>query len=150
MSTVKDIKTTKMLAAFNNAINFASEEDKPGLRKHCADAINRVTSTCYSISRNHVKQFVKVNHVWPDYVQHCGLLISALEVGHLYDPDNKTTIQNIIHISADNIQGMSFDAEMFSLLTKKVSVTEKYEALLRSKIDEYTTKMYRFDPGFVK
>jgi DNA-directed RNA polymerase subunit RPC12/RpoP len=150
MSTVKDVKTTEMLAAFNNAMNFASEEDKPALRKHCADAINRVTTACYSIARKHVKQFVSVRNVWPDYVKHCGFLISALEVGHLYDPDNKTTIENIIHISADNIKGFSFDPGMFGLMTQKVFVTEKYEALLRAKIDKYTAQMYRFDPGFVK
>ena len=148
MSTVKDIKTTEMIAGFNNAINYAPEADKPALRRQCADAVNRVTSACYSICRKHVDQFVQVGNTWPDYIKRCGFLISALEVGHLYDPANKTTIENIIHICGDNLKGMTFSPNLF--LNKKFFVLPNYEASLRAKIDEYAAKMYRLDPGFIK
>lgn len=151
MSTVQEIKTTEMVSAFNNAMNFASEEENPVLQKNCADAINRVTSACYAIAREHAtKFFVRVPSVWPDYVKTCALLLSALEIGNLYDPDNQTTIENIIHISADNIKGIPFDPGLFGITFGRVHVTKEYEAKLRSKIDEYAVKMYRLNPGYVK
>jgi ribosomal protein S27E len=130
MSTVKDIKTREMMAAFENAINYAPESDKPALQQHCADAINRVTTACYSIARKHVVQFVQVGNTWQDYIRGCGLLIGALLVGSAYDPNNKTTIENIIHISADNIRGISYSPDRFGLLKKKYFVSPSYEARL--------------------
>ena len=150
MSTLRDVKTVEMVAAFNNAINYAEEPAKEGIRIHAAEVINRVNSTCFGMAKKHLLQFAKVNTVWPEYVQQCRLLLSALEVGHLYDPNNKTTIENIIHISKDNIQGHSHSQDAFGLLSIKLSVTPQYKALLRAKIDEYTVKMYRLDPNFVK
>jgi hypothetical protein len=84
-----------------------------------------------------------VNTTWPSYLKQCGLLISALEVGHLYDPSNKTTLENIIHISTDNIGGVSFSPDGIGLLKKSWSVTPQYAALLKSKINECSAKMYR-------
>ena len=150
MSTVKDMRTTEMIAAFENAINYAPESDKPALRQHCADAILRVATACYSIASKHVVQFVQVGNTWPDYIRNSGLLRSALMIAHSYDPNNKTTIENIIHISADNIRGISYSPDGFGLLKKKFFVSPNYEAMLRAEIDEYRAKMYRLDPGFVK
>ena len=150
MSTVKDIKTNEMIAAFDNAINYAPESDKQALRIHCADAINRVTTACYSITRKHLEKFVQVGNTWPNYIGNSGLLISALMIAHSYDLKNKTTIENIIHICADNIRGISFSPDMFGFLKKTFSLPADYEASLRATIDEYTAKMYRLDPGFVK
>jgi hypothetical protein len=150
MSTLHDVKTVDMVAAFNNAINCAQEPEKDNIRLHAADVINRVTSTVFGMAKKHLLQFAKVNTVWPEYVQQCRLLLAALEVGYLYDPNNKTTVENIIHISKDNIQGHSYSPDGIGFLSKKFSVTPQYEALLRAKIDEYAVKMYYLDPGFVK
>ena len=150
MSTLRDVKTVEMVAAFNNAINYAEEREKDDIRIHAADVINGVTSASFGMAKKHLLQFAKVNSIWPEYVQQCRLLLSALEVGYLYDPNNKTTIENIIHISKDNIQGHSFSPDGIGLLSKKFSVTPQYAALLRAKIDEYTAKMYYLDPNYVK
>jgi len=150
MSTLRDIKTVEMVAAFNNAIKYAEETEKGGIRIHAADVINRVTSTCFGMAKKHLVQFAKVSGIWPEYVQQCRLLLSALEVGHIYDPNNKTTIENIIHISADNFRGFGVETVGFGLLEMKFHCVPSYKALLKSKIDEYTAKMYRLDPGFIK
>lgn len=141
MSTLPDIKTTEMIAAFNNAINYAAESDKQDLRKQAADVINRVTSACYGIARKHLGQFFKVINVWPAYVEQCRTLISALEVGYIYDPANKTTVENIVHISKNNIEGFTYSPDGLGLIKKQFSVTPQYEALLRAKIDQYAAKI---------
>jgi DNA-directed RNA polymerase subunit RPC12/RpoP len=123
MSTVKDIKTTEMIAAFNKAISYAPESEQPALRKHCAESINKVTSACYSICRAHADRFAKVGNTWGDYIERCGLLMSALMVGNKFDPNNKTTIENIIHISEDNIKGMRFSVGRFGLMENRVGVS---------------------------
>ena len=138
MSTLPDIKATEMIAAFNNALNYAPESDKQDLRKHAANEINRVTSACYGMARKHLAQFFKVINVWPAYVEQCRTLISALEVGYIYDPANKTTVENIVHISQNNIDGFTYSPDGLGLIKKKFSVTPQYEAILRAKIDQYT------------
>jgi len=143
LSSLADIRTTEMIAAFNNALHYAQEADKPAYQKHFADVINHVTSACYGMAKKHLNQFVKVNTTWPNYLKQCGLLISALEVGHLYDPSNKTTLENIVHISTDNIGGISFSPDGLGLLKKSWSVTPQYKVLLKGKIDEYTAKLHR-------
>jgi hypothetical protein len=146
MSTVRDLRTTEMIAGFNNAIKFAPDSDKQAMRKRCAEVINTVTNACYSIARKHVHEFVRVDNTWQNYLTQCTLLMSALEVGHAYDPNNKTTIENIIRICADNIQGISFTH--FNGEAGAVFLSGEYEASLRAKIDKYTIKRKQFDPGY--
>jgi hypothetical protein len=148
MSTVKDIKATEMVAAFNNAVNFASDSEKPALQRHCAGAINEVTSACYAICRKHVVQFAPVGNTYADYLHRCVLLISALKAGNSYDPANKTTIENVIHIASDNLKGMTYSVSLF--FDRKFEVSPAYAAELRATIDEYAAKMCRLAPGFVK
>lgn len=149
MSTIVQIRTVEMISAFNNAINYAPEQDKVRFKKYAADVVNRVTASCFGMARRHLLRFGRVSETWPNYVQQCGLLISTLEAGHLYDPDNKKTIENIIHICKDNIQGYSYSPDGIGLLSKKFFVKPEHEANLRTKIKEYAARMCRLDPTFV-
>lgn len=85
MSTINNIKTAEMISGLNNAINCAADTDKPAMREHCANVVNSVTMACFSIARNHVQEFAGLDNTWPDYLNQCSILISALEVGYTYN-----------------------------------------------------------------
>jgi DNA-directed RNA polymerase subunit RPC12/RpoP len=150
LSTVKDIKTAEMIASFNQAINCSPDCDKAALRRHCSDSIIRVASACYSISRQHLEKFAQVADTWPRYLRNSGLLISALIVAHSYDLKNKTSLETLIRICADNVRGMTVSLGRFGLLERKLRLDSEYEASLRATIDEYTAKLCHLDPNFVK
>jgi hypothetical protein len=146
MSTLNDIKTTEMIVGLNNAIKHTPESEKESMRKQAAEAVNRVTTACYSMARKHVVEFVAVDNVWVDYLSQCQLILPALEAGHSYDPTNKFTIENIIEICADNIRGLLFSD--FEGNSKAVFLSNDYDSTLRQKMDEYVLKMQQLDPSF--
>jgi len=148
MSTVKNIKTTEMIVGFNQAIKYTPDSDKQSMKVHCADAINRVVKACYTIERKHVEQFVQLENAWQSYMTHCGLLISALEVGHLYDPNNRISIESIVNICAANLRGINFRG--FDGRSNAVVLTDQSEAWTRAKMNEYTLKLQKLDPSFAK
>jgi len=148
MSTINNIKTTEMIAGLNNAINCAADTDKPAMREHCANVVISVTSACFTIAKDHLREFAGLNGTWEQYLNQCTSLVSALEVGYAYNPNNATAIENIILICVDNIQGISFTN--FDNLPSSLFVSEQYEALLRTKVDRFSEIMKRLDPSFIK
>lgn len=150
MSTLANIRIDEMISGFNNAISYSPESSKPALRIQCAQVINKVTTAFYSIAKKHVHEFVGVNQTWNKYLKQCAGLVSALEVGHAYDPNNKTTIENIICIYIDNINGIRIPCDVPLSIDQFTGVNKQYEAELRAKIDKYTLIIQRLDPGFTK
>jgi tetratricopeptide (TPR) repeat protein len=146
MSTVKDIKTTEMIVGFNQAIKYTPDSDKQSMRVQCADAINRVVKACYTIERKYVEQFVQVGDTWQSYLTNCQLLISALEVGNMYDSINRLTMALVVNICEDNIRGINFKA--FDGRSSAVFLNDQYEVSVRARMNEYTLKIQKLNPAF--
>jgi hypothetical protein len=140
-STLAHIKTGEMITALSMSISYADESEKPIFQKGAADVINRVTFTIFGMAKKHLAQFVKVSNAWPSYVKQCGSLFGALEVGHGFDPGNKATLENIIHIAKDNLEGISYSPDGIGLLKKKFTVSREYAANLKAKINECSVKL---------
>jgi hypothetical protein len=148
MSTLNDIKLLEMTAGFDNAIKYTKDSDKSALREQCAETINRVTIALYGMARKHVVKFVRLDHTWQTYLNQCTLMRAALEVGNAYNPNNKTIIENIIHLCKDNIEGITYVG--FDKISRAVFLSPDYEAAIRSKLKAYTAKMQALDPKFVE
>jgi len=141
VSTLSEIKTIEMITALSMSISYADECDKQVFQKHAADVINRVTSAIFGMAKKHSIRFVRVGDTWPDYVKQCGKLIGALEVGHGYDPENRTTLENILTIAKDNLEGASYSPDRIGFLKKTFSVTKEYRAILNSKVLIFAAKL---------
>lgn len=145
-STINDIRTPEMIAGFNNAIQFCPEPEKQALKERLALEANNICIAIYGLAQKHVNEFVRLDNIWPAYVQQCALIILALEAGYEYDKTNKTILMNIIHISQDNIKGLSFQG--FDGSSRAVFLADEYEIGLRRKVDKYVRILKNLDPTY--
>ena len=94
-------------------------------------------------------QFVALNNTWVEYLGQTGQMISILEAAHEWQSEDKTTLKNIIHLCQDAIEGVKYRDPYDHNLTKTASVSDEYEATLRGKITQYSSKLQALDPTFI-
>ena len=152
MSTLYDIRTTEMIAGFDNAIKYSPDSDNRAMREHCADVINRVAMACYSAAAKQFSGYYEpLFEEFDSFVTQCSILIAALESAHRYDPNNTTIIRNIIHLCSNNaLQGILDFYGAGGPTRPSRYLNSQTAAFIRGKIDEYASKMSTLDRGYTK
>lgn len=147
-STLANFRFQEMIVAFNQAIGSADPGSRESVRRDAARTINDVAIACYRISREHLMKFTALQSTWAEYAQRCTLILSALEVAHIHDHDNKTIITNIIDICKDNIEGVVYK-DQFAYNTSKVAhLSDSGEAERRVLMNKYVETLKRLDPAY--
>lgn len=67
---------------------------------------------------------------------------------HNWLPFDRTTLENIMHLCRDNIEGISYRDQYDNNLPKAWTITPEYEQLLRLRLDAAVEAMRRIDPTF--
>lgn len=147
-STLANIRTREMLVAFRNAIGSASEHEKPAVTAEAVSETNRFATTLYSMARNHLTEYIALDGQWADYLSKMGLLLEALEEVRTWDPLNVVTLENIVHICKDNVEGVSYRDPYNNNAPALHSLAPGYEAELRMKMDEAVAELQRLDPNY--
>ncbi len=150
MSTLRDFRIPEMVTGFENAVEFAQEDHKAEVRKRAGGAINVIVVAYYELARKHLNEFIALSNTWQEYLNQCTLMLAALEKAHEYDPNDKTTIENIIFICKDNIEGVKYNDPYDNNFSKVVYLSDEYETIMRTKMDKYAWNMRKLDPSYVK
>jgi hypothetical protein len=147
-STLANIRINEALIAFNHAIATADEAAKAERIEEAVEDINKVVVALYGLARDHMIEFVSLDNSWPDYLKQVAQLIDGLEAAKNWSPENRITLENIVHLCKDNIEGYSFRDQYNSNISAAHSVAPEYEQFLRTRMDEAVSGLQALDSSY--
>lgn len=147
-STLANIRVAEMLVAFGHALSNAPPETSSATLNRVTDEANSLIVTIYGMARNHLVEFASTPNVWSDYVGQMGMMIDALETVHSWNPTDSTTLENIVHICKDNIEGLSYRDQFNGNSPGLYSLSPEYEKHLRSRLEDAANKLNQLIPGY--
>lgn len=148
LSSIADMRVPEMLLAFNHAIANAPEADKETTIREAVNEANRLVVALYGISRKHLLEYVSLQQSWPEYVARVASMLSYLEEISNWMPSDRTTLENIIHLCKDNIEGVCYRDQFDQNMPKAWTLTQQYEARMRSQLGNAADRLRVLDPTY--
>jgi len=147
-STLRNIRINEMLIAFGHAMANTEPAEKDTITQLVVNEANSFVVTIYGMARNHMLEYVTLQNSWSDYLNQMSTILTALETIHSWNPDNKITLENIVHICKDNIEGVSYRDQFDYNTPKSWSLSPEYEKLVKKKLDLAAAKLRTLDPAY--
>ncbi|MDR0233544.1 MAG: hypothetical protein LBI31_01865, partial [Zoogloeaceae bacterium] len=66
-----------------------------------------------------------------------------------WDPNNQTTLENIVHLCKDNIEGVTYRDPYDNNLPKGWSLSPAYEQMLRNRLEAASEKLKSINPSYI-
>lgn len=147
-SSLVNIRLGETLIAFNHAIACANEESKSAVRHEAVLQVNNMSVGLYKLARQNLDQFAAADNVWANYLNQVSVLISALNGALEWDPTNQGTLENLVHLCKDNIEGYTFYNKFNNNAHTLFNISESYEALLRGHMNRANDVIRSIDPSY--
>ena len=147
-TTLANFRVGEMLVAFNHAIANSDSDSKGDIIRSAVQDANQLVVTIYNMARNHMLEYVSLQNSWPEYVGQMGAMLDALETIHSWLPSNRVTLENIVHICKDNIEGVSYRDQFDSNAPKAWTLNPQYESTLKFKLNDAADKLRSIDPSY--
>jgi len=147
-TTLVNFRVSEMLVAFNHALANADPVSQNAVLQTVTEEANRLIATIYKLARDHMLEYVSLQNSWPTYVAQMGQMVDALDTVRGWNPSDRTTLENIVHLCKDNIEGVSYRDQFNNNAPGLWSLTPEYEALLRSRLDDAAEKLIALDPEY--
>lgn len=145
-STILNIRTPETIMAFNHAIATASDDHKPIVTSEAVEETNKVVVALYGMSRRHLDEFVALDHIWNDYLVQVSQLLDSLDSVRNWDPTNRVTLENIVHLCKDNIEGITY--RNFDDTPGSWHLSPEYETLMKSRLEAAVRDLRAIDPSY--
>lgn len=149
LSTIVHMRFSEMLVAFGHAIATAPTAQKEDQSKECLHEVNLLVVALYGMARKHLIEFVALPNIWADYLVQVAEMLATLEQGLAWAPTDKITLENIVHLCKDNIEGINYRDQFDNNLAKVWYLTPEYESLIRQKLEAAATALKALDPDYV-
>lgn len=147
-STLANIRLGEAIIAFGHAIATADEGAKEHTTAEVVEELNRIVSALYSLARNQLETFPSLDDTWPSYLVQVGQMIDALEEARKWAPENRTTLENVVHLCKDNIEGYSFRDKFNNNMPFAYGINETYENLLRDRMAQAVETLQTIDGSY--
>lgn len=147
-STISNIRIQEMVVAFNHAIGTADDCDRASTIDLCVLELNHMVATLYGMANKHMNEYVALDDVWSSYLSQVGVLLDGLSSALLWDANNKTTLENIVYLCRDNIEGVSYRDPYDNNQSKAWSLSPEYEQILTNMLNEASSKLKALDPDY--
>ena len=147
-SSLVNMRFNEMLLAFNHAIANASESSKVDVISECVTEANRLIVTLYGMARNNMLQFVALPNTWTSYLAQVSQMLDALETIHQWAPADRITLENIVHLCKDNIEGVSYRDPYDNNISKVWHLSQQYESMMRTRLKSAADKLQILDPDY--
>lgn len=147
-TTLANIRVPEMLVAFEHAIATAIPDTKEATVKLVTHEANHLIVTIYTMARNHMLEYVSLQNSWTDYLGQMSQMVDALEEVNLWNPTDRTTLENIVHLCKDNIEGVSYHDQFNNNAPNVWSLSYEYESLLKSKLDNAVYRIKVLYPDY--
>jgi len=148
-STLARIRIEESLAFFKNGVATSPEGKKEAVLVECVHETNATIVAVYNIAREHMLKFVELPDVWVDYLGQIMQLISALHTVSEWLPSDKVTLDNIVHLCKDNIEGVTYRDKFDNNMPKGWRLSEEYEKNMRAILDSAASRLKEIDPEYV-
>lgn len=147
-SSLANFRINEAVIAFNHAISNTSNDQLDAMEQMSVDEINAVVSTMYSMARQNLEEFAALDDTWPSYVGQVAQMTDALEAARLWKPNDRVTLENIVHLCKDNIEGFSFRDSYNNGMPGAYSLSDDYEAVLREQMNRAVEALRLLDSSY--
>lgn len=147
-SSLVNLRLQEAAIAFNHAIANAGPNHEATATTEAVGEMNRIIVAIYGIARNHMIEYVSLDNSWPDYLNQISQFLEALETIRQWDPENVDTLQNIVHLCKDNIEGYSYRDQFNNNAPAAHGITPSYESLLRERMNGAIAALQALDPSY--
>lgn len=147
-STLAHFRLGEALVAFGHAIATAPDGQTAPVTEEVVEESNRIIAALYSLARNHLVEYAALDNTWPTYLGQVSQMLEALETTRKWAPETRTTLDNIVHLCKDNIEGYSFRDPYNSNMPAAHGITPSYEQLLKNQMDQAVSAIREMDPSY--
>lgn len=148
-SSIANIRTNEMVVSFNHAIGTSDEAGRASVIESCVHEMNHVVATLYGMANKQMHEYVALDNTWNSYIAQVAQLLEGLESALTWDPNSHDTLENIVHLCKDNIEGVTYRDPYDNNMPKGWSLSPTYEQMLRSKLDAATEKLKAIKPDYI-
>jgi tetratricopeptide (TPR) repeat protein len=148
LSSLANIRTNETLVAFNHAIATAPEELKQATVEAAVGETNRIVVALYGIARRHLNEYVHLSNIWVAYLNQVAQLLDALDEVHRWSPADTTTLENIVTLCKDNIEGVSYRDPFDNNTAKAWHLSAQYEELIKGRLNGAVEDLRQLDPSY--
>lgn len=149
LSNLNHTRFSETLVAFGHAIAAAPNARKSDQARECLREVNLLVVTLYGMAHQHLLEFVALPNIWPEYVAQVAEMLGTLEQALVWDPVDKDTLENIVHLCKDNIQGIKYRDQFDNNLPKVRYLSPEYESLIRQKLETAAAALKILDPNYI-
>ena len=147
-SSLANMRVNEGIVAFGHAIATAAEADKALVTAQAVEEINRLVATLYGMARRQLNEFVALPNMWTQYIGQISQLLNALEEVRSWSPYDRTTLENIVHLCKDNIEGVSYNDPYEYNVSKAWHLSPEYEVVVKSRLDAAVNALRQSDPDY--
>lgn len=145
-STLANFRVSEGLIAFQHAIATAGE-DREAVVGIAVEEINKIVSALYRISRNHMEEFAALDQTWAAYLNQVAQMLDALSQARDWEPKNRIVLENIVHLTKDNIEGYKYWDNIHNV-SGIHGVSPQYEETLRAMMDQAVASLREIDESY--
>lgn len=148
-SSIANIRTNEMVVMFNHAIGTSDDTSRASVVESCVHEMNHIVATLYGMANKQMREFVAIENTWSSYISQVAQLLEGLNSALTWDQNNQTTLENIVHLCTDNIEGVTYRDPYDNNLPKGWTLSPSYEQMLRIKLDSAHEKLKLTNPNYV-
>jgi hypothetical protein len=147
-SSIVNMRFGEVLTSFGHAIETATETEKLSTISLCLDEINHLVVTLHGMARKHMLEYVALPNTWTEYINQIGQMLTTLETASTWLPTDRTTLDNIVHLCKDNIEGVSYKDPYDNNTPKGWWLSPQYEALIYQKLNAAVNSLTTIDRNY--
>jgi hypothetical protein len=147
-STLANFRMGESIIAFKHAIATASEGSKAAVTEEVVGEVNQIVVALYAAARNHMVEYASLDSTWPDYLNQVARMIDALDEIRTWSSGDRTTLDNIIHLCKDNIEGYKFRDKFNNNVPRAYGISDSYERFLRERMDQAVADIRTLEPSY--
>ncbi|WP_066800197.1 CFI-box-CTERM domain-containing protein [Sphingomonas soli] len=145
-SSLATFRVAEGLIAFQHAIATAGE-NRDAVIQTAVEEINKIISALYAMSRNHMEEYAALDQTWSSYINQTAQMLEALEQAHDWDPSNRIVLENIVHLTKDNIEGYKYWDNIHNV-SGVHAISPQYEETLRGIMDRAVASLRQIDDAY--
>jgi tetratricopeptide (TPR) repeat protein len=145
-STLANFRVSEGLIAFQHAIANAGE-DREAVVAGAVEEINKIVSALYRMSRSHMEEYAALDNTWVSYINQVAQMLDALEQARNWAPSNRIVLENIVHLTKDNIEGYKYWDNIHSV-SGLHGISPQYEETLRAMMDRAVAGLRQIDETY--
>ncbi|MBD8541977.1 tetratricopeptide repeat protein [Oxalobacteraceae sp. CFBP 8761] len=146
-STLAHLRINESVVAFNHAIANTPVQQRDHVIDTCVAETNGLVATIYGMSVDQAHQFAAVDGQWADHIGRVTQLLQALETVRAWRPDDKNTLENIVTLCSQLIEGVQYVG--FDQVPKANFLVPQFEQEIRDQMLSVANRLAELNPDFV-